>query len=196
MKNHTLWLSSGLSQILFVALLPVWLRLLNYLHPVVLAVVWMCLTVFVFFVVYFIRKQTIHVSKNIIKIILIIYSIGLLILLFMRPANQNYSQINYIPFKTIIGFLGGNGNFLVAFYNITANILLFVPFGIAALMLSKNPSRLRLMIVPTVAIALIEITQHLTKRGSMDIDDLILNLFGVFIGYWLHPLIEKVFKVR
>ncbi|EKN71605.1 hypothetical protein BABA_00330 [Neobacillus bataviensis LMG 21833] len=196
MKNNSLWLSLGLSQLLFIALLPVWLRLLSYLHPVVLAVVWMCVTILGFFLVYYVRKETIQISKPIIKSILILYSCGLLVLLFFRPANQDYSQINWVPFKTIVQFLTGNGSFLIAFYNITANVLLFVPFGVAALLLNKKPSRLQLIFIPAFIILLIEITQHVTKRGSMDIDDLILNLLGVWIGYVLYPAIHKVVKVK
>lgn len=196
MKNNSLWLSIGLSQLLFVVLLPVWLRLLPYLHPLVLVVVWMCLTILVFFLVYFLRKETIHISKSIIKSVIGIYSLGLFVLLFFRPANQDYSQVNYVPFKTIVGFLSGNGNFLIAFYNITANVLLFVPYGVVTFMLSKNPSRRQLFLIPAGVILLIETLQHLTKRGSMDIDDLILNLLGVWIGYVLYPVVQKVVKVN
>ncbi|MFK9090841.1 VanZ family protein [Bacillus salipaludis] len=196
MKNKSLWLSFGLSQLLFVVLLPVWMRLLSYLHPVVLAVVWMCVTLFMFFVVYYVRKETIPISKNIIKSVMSLYSLCLLVLLFFRPANQEYSQINMIPFRTIIEFLSGNGSFLIAFYNITANIVLFVPFGVVTFMLVKNPSRHQLIFIPAGVILIIEAAQHLTRRGSMDIDDLILNLLGVWIGYGLYPVIQKVVKVH
>lgn len=196
MKNKSLWLSFGLSQLLFVVLLPVWLRLLSYLHPVVLAIVWMCVNIFMFFVVYYVRKETIPISKNMIKSVMSMYSLGLLVLLFFRPANQEYSQINIVPFKTIVDFLSGNGNFLIAFYNISANILLFAPFGVVTFMLYKKPSRRQLLFIPSVVILLIESMQHLTKRGSMDIDDFILNLLGVWIGYALYPVIQKVVKVK
>ncbi|MFF2448258.1 VanZ family protein [Neobacillus sp. NPDC058068] len=196
MKTNSLWLSIGISQLLFVILLPIWLRLLSYLHPVVLLVVWMCLTILVLFVVYSVRRETLQISKTILKSVIGIYSLGLFVLLFFRPANQEYSQINFIPFKTIIGFLTGNVNFLVAFYNLAANIFLFAPFGVATLMLYKKPSKRQLWFVPVVAILLIETTQHLTRRGTADIDDLILNLLGVWMGYFLYPFIQKVVKVK
>lgn len=196
MKTNSLWLSIGISQLLFIVLLPIWLRLLSYLHPIVLLVVWMFMTILVLFVVYIVRRETIQISKTILKSVIGIYSLGLFVLLFFRPANQEYSQINYIPFKTIIGFLSGEVNFLVAFYNLAANIFLFVPFGLVTLMLYRNPSRRQLWFVPVVIILLIETTQHLTRRGSADIDDLILNLLGVWMGYLLYPLIQKVVKVK
>ncbi len=192
MKNRSIWLSLGLSQLLFIALLPIWLQLLPYLHPVVLGVVWICITLFVFFVVYYFRKETIHISKWIIKSSMFIYSLGLMVLLFFRPANQTYQQSNYIPLKTIASFLSGNGSFLVAFYNLAANVLLFVPYGVVILMLTRR----RLFFIPCAGILLIEITQHLTRRGSMDIDDLILNLLGVYMGYFFYPVLQKVVKVK
>lgn len=196
MEKRFLWLSVGLSQFLFFVLLPVWVQLLANLHPIVLAVIWVCVTLLVFFIVYYIGKATLKIPGFIVKTVMSIYSLGLLVLLFFRPSNQKYNQINLVPFRTIIGFLSGDAHFLIAFYNITANILLFVPFGVAALLLNKNLSRIRMIMIPVLVILLIETAQYLTKRGSMDIDDLILNLLGVWIGILLHPIIQKVVIIK
>ncbi|MEH7414978.1 VanZ family protein [Neobacillus drentensis] len=194
--NKSLWISLGISQLIYILLIPIWFRLLPYLHPLVLCVTWMCLTTFVIFLVYYVRKGTIKISKSLLKILMGLYSIGLLVLLFFRPANQVYSQINYVPFNTIGGFLSGDGNFLIAFYNLTANILLFIPYGVTALMISRRLSWRQLVLIPAVSIILIETMQYLSKRGSMDIDDFILNMLGVWIGYGLSPNIQKVIKVQ
>jgi glycopeptide antibiotics resistance protein len=195
-RNITFWVSAGLSQALFIILSPVWLKLLSYLHPVVLVVVWVCVTALVSFVVFCVRKDVINISSNIIKIAISLYSVGLLVLLFVRPSNQEYNQINLVPFKTIANFIGGDGGFFVAFYNISANVLLFVPFGITVILLCKNkPSEFLMIVVPVVVIIIIEGVQHLTRRGSMDVDDLILNILGVGIGYLLSSIVKKVVKV-
>jgi len=194
--NKSLWISLGISQLIYILLIPVWFRLLAYLHPIVLSVIWICQTTLVMFVVYYVRKGTVNISKTLLKIMMGLYSTGLLVLLFFRPANQVYSQINYVPFNTIGGFLNGDGNFLIAFYNLTANILLFIPYGVTTLMISRGLSWWKLVLIPAVCIILIETIQYLSKRGSMDIDDFILNLFGVWIGYALSPIIQKVIKVQ
>lgn len=196
MKNYLLWLSLGISFILFLGLMPVWLKLLAYLHPVVLAVIWVCVTLLVIFLVFYIGKATLKIPAFIIRIVMSIYSFGLIILLFFRPANQEYNEVNLVPFRTIRGFLSGNVDFLIAFYNITANILLFVPYGVAVFLLDKNPSKRQLIFIPMIVILLIEVLQYLTKRGSMDIDDFILNLLGVGMGYFLHPIIQRVVTVK
>lgn len=121
-----------LSQILFFALLPIWLKLTAYLHPVVLGVVWFCLTAYLLLIGLFISKKTVPLSKTALNGLTIFYSFGLLILLFFRPENQNYDSrtINLIPFRTIGTYLSGNFDFLISFYNLAANLGLFLPFGI------------------------------------------------------------------
>ncbi|MBU8917657.1 VanZ family protein [Bacillus sp. FJAT-29953] len=194
-KNFSFWLAAGLSQLLFAAFLPVWLKLLSYLHPVVLVVVWVYVNLLGYFLVYYIRKESIQLPRYIIRIALAIYSVGLLVLLFFRPSYQEYNQINYIPLKTITSFFVGHGNFLVAFYNLTANVLQFLPFGVTALMLYNDLSKSRLFLISTVVILLIETAQYFSKRGSMDIDDLLLNLVGVGFGYFVYPVIQKVIRI-
>ncbi|WP_176699602.1 VanZ family protein [Neobacillus massiliamazoniensis] len=55
---------------------------------------------------------------------------------------------------------------------------------------------MKLIFIPIVAIALIEILQFFTHRGSMDIDDLILNLLGVFIGYLFFPSFNRIVQIN
>ena len=38
---------------------------------------------------------------------------------------------------------------------------------------------------------MIEWLQLITKRGSLDIDDLILNVLGVCLGYLIYPFFEN-----
>ncbi|MHA6252516.1 VanZ family protein [Oceanobacillus sp. CAU 1775] len=183
-----------ISQLIFLLCLPFFLDLFLYLHPIVIVVLWMCLTAFICFILLLFWKQTITVPRYILMILLLAYSVCLLILLFFRPNEQTYENYNLIPFSTISIFLSGNVSFLVSFYNLAANIGLFIPFGIA-LMLTVQSWPLRILI-PILAISGIELTQFLTKRGSLDIDDLILNLLGVCIGFLLTPLFLRVIKIK
>lgn len=186
-----------LSQLLFVALLPFIIDLFQYLHPIVYAVVWLCLTLLVFFFVYLLRKEKVVISRRIFIGALVAYSLCLLMLLFMRPGNQSYDAYNLMPFDTILFYLSGEVKPLVAVYNLAANIGLFIPYGTAFLLLAqKRPSNLVLLAVPTLAITMIEVTQWFTNRGSLDIDDLLLNVIGVLIGYLLTPLVRRVVTLK
>ena len=186
-----------LSQLLSIALLPFIIDLFQYLHPVVYAVVWLCLTLLVFFFVYLFRKERIVISRRIFIGGLIIYSICLLVLLFMRPENQSYDSYNLVPFHTIFFYLSGEVKALVSVYNLAANIGLFIPYGTALLLLVKNrPSNLVLLAVPILTVTIIEVTQWITNRGSLDIDDLLLNVIGAVIGYTLAPLVRRVVTLK
>ena len=184
------------SQIIFLILLPMLSKLTIYLHPLVIVVVWFSLFSFVLFCVFWVKKEKLSVSKHVLHILIFFYSVGLLILLFFRPSNQSYGAINLIPFNTIHFYLSGTVDFLIAFYNLGANIGLFIPFGLYYVCLTKKPTMKKLLIITLLAISTIEVLQYITKRGSLDIDDLMLNVLGVYIGYCIYPFIQKVVVIK
>ncbi|KGR90870.1 teicoplanin resistance protein VanZ [Ureibacillus massiliensis 4400831 = CIP 108448 = CCUG 49529] len=189
-------LSFYYSQILFFILLPIWIELTKYLHPIVIGVVWFCITFAFLFGVCWIKKETIRLPKAFLHIFIVLYSFGLLILLFFRPNGASYGGVSLIPFDTISFYLSGNVNFFIALYNLAANIGLFVPYGLYYRYLNGVSSWKRLMLITVISISMIECLQFSTKRGSLDIDDLILNVLGVLLGYLIYPLFEKVFAVE
>jgi glycopeptide antibiotics resistance protein len=190
--KKSLLISLIISIVLFLIMSPFLIQLVVYLHQVVLGVIFFCFVLIVFFVVLFIRKQSFHLPYSKIRILLLLYSIALFILLFLRPSDQIYQSINLVPFSTITFYLSGNVNGLISFYNLAANIGLFIPFGIFLKM--KERTIFQLVYIPILFISLIELLQYFTARGSLDIDDLILNVLGFFIGYLLYPFFTKIFK--
>jgi glycopeptide antibiotics resistance protein len=183
-----------LSLAVLVLLSPVFIQLISYLHPIVMVVVSFCIILLVLFFVLLFRKETLQLPYSLFKNLLVLYTIALLILLFFRPNDQNYDSMNLIPFSTISFYLSGKVNWLISFYNLAANIGLFIPYGIF-LMVKNDVSILKLILLPLTTIALIEILQFLTHRGSMDIDDLILNLLGIFVGYICYPIFKKIVEL-
>lgn len=195
--NKSTFISLVASQLLFIVLLPFIIDLLYYLHPLVYVVVWLCLTLLISFVVLLIRKETITISKRLCVTAAILYTGCLLVLLFLRPTNQLYDVYNIIPFQTILYYLSGEVSPLVAFYNLAANIGLFIPYGVLFLLLApKRPHILALLLIPFVSISFIEMLQRLTNRGSLDIDDLLLNMLGIGIGYLITPLVQRVIRLK
>lgn len=184
------------SQIIFLVFIPLWIELTIYLHPLVIVIVWFCLTSLFLFIICWKNKVQITISMRFIHIIALIYSTGLMILLFFRPKSQSYGTLNLIPFNTIRFYLSGNVDWLVALYNLGANIALFIPFGLYYRYFKRIPSMKLLFLITIFTISTIETLQFLTKRGSLDVDDLILNVIGVFIGYWIFPSLRKVLVVR
>ena len=194
--NKSVKMSLLYSQIVFLILFPIWIELTKYLHPIVIGVVWFSISFLFLFGFSWIKKEEIRLSKRTLHALTFSYSIGLLILLFFRPGGSNYGSINLIPFQTISLYLSGDAIFLIAFYNLGANVGLFIPFGLYYRFVVKAQSLKKLLIITVCSIITIELLQFITKRGSFDIDDVILNVIGVWLGYLIYPFFRKVFVIN
>ena len=79
-----------------------------------------------------------------------------------------------------------------AIVNLAGNVALFVPAGLIAPMLFRPMRRWWLFLIAAVLIvAAIESLQLALRLGSCDIDDLILNVPGMLIGFGIYKIIEK-----
>lgn len=102
------------------------------------------------------------------------------------PSSINY---NLIPFQTI-GSQLENISAGWAQYNLLGNIIPFLPFGfLLPLAFKKIHSFGKVIGVGFVAILCIEVFQYATKTGSFDVDDIILNMTGIVLGYLLMKLL-------
>lgn len=93
-------------------------------------------------------------------------------------------SINLIPFHSIMEYISGGSENLkrFAFGNVVGNVVIFIPFGIY-FPLFKNDKRVmnNLLFIFLVSL-LVEIIQGLFGIGASDIDDVILNCLGGWIG--------------
>ncbi|WP_219837045.1 VanZ family protein [Paenibacillus sp. R14(2021)] len=93
-------------------------------------------------------------------------------------------SINLIPFYSISEYISGSSANLknFAFANVVGNILIFIPLGVY-LSLFKNNKSVRIYLLFILVVSLfVEIIQGLLGIGSADIDDIILNGLGGWIG--------------
>lgn len=131
----------------------------------------------------------------------IVYAIVMAYFLFFRHSIdvggtywENLSiNINIVPFYTIKQnlylILKQSNPYLVpyAIINLLGNIIGFIPFGILLPLLLKQAKQFKKFFLYAIScIILIELIQLFTLRGSCDIDDLILNMLGSFIGYTIN----------
>jgi glycopeptide antibiotics resistance protein len=98
-------------------------------------------------------------------------------------APQPGFQYNLLPFASIYqDFQWANGPTKAWAINFLGNIGVFIPLG--ALIACCWPRRFwKTLLVHSLAVASMEVIQLLTRRGKLDIDDLILNTTGMVIGY-------------
>ncbi|WP_258751635.1 VanZ family protein [Cytobacillus oceanisediminis] len=97
---------------------------------------------------------------------------------------------NFVPLKTINGYVlaisNGSMNLIIPIKNLAGNVAAFLPMGIFLPYFIRRLNTLNSFAVTmTVMIISVEIIQLVTRRGSLDIDDFILNIIGALIGFGL-----------
>ena len=76
--------------------------------------------------------------------------------------------------------------------NLGGNVLLFLPMGyFLPALWSRFRSYPKVLLLGSLTIIAVEVLQVLTLVGRCDVDDLILNLLGVSIGYLLFRKLDK-----
>lgn len=150
------------------------------------------------------KKQS---RQGFVWFLFIFYSLIMLRLLFNRPSSfsgwEYYPQllranINYIPFLTIRNYLQviihrTNDDVLThCIVNLAGNVALFIPAGLFLPKLwPKLRNFFRFFLICFCIIFLVETVQLLTLRGSFDVDDIILNLLGMTLGFVLFHIFRK-----
>lgn len=83
--------------------------------------------------------------------------------------------------------------FLVLLKDLGGNIALFIPLGLLLpLVWPQKYARLRMVLLTALSTTLaIELIQLFGLMGSGDIDDVLSNCFGAFIGFGLFQLLKK-----
>lgn len=103
------------------------------------------------------------------------------------------SNGNYLPFRTILGYLGGEPSWRIAIDNLLGNILLFIPMGIFLPSLFRTITWKGIFAVALGFSLTLEISQ-LFFIGTPDIDDVILNTFGAILGYCVFATLVLMVK--
>lgn len=97
---------------------------------------------------------------------------------------EGLGTANFTPFKTIkmyIRYYDLPG--LRSFSNLFGNILIFIPIGMLMPVAHKASRNVVIMLLNAFLFVLgIEVFQLFSAFGAFDVDDIILNCFGVLIG--------------
>lgn len=106
---------------------------------------------------------------------------------------EGWNTANFIPFKTIkmyIQYYQLPG--IRSFSNLFGNILIFIPIGFMLPVVHKASKNVLIMFLNALFLVLgIEIFQLFSNFGAFDVDDIILNCFGVLMGRCLYQILWK-----
>ena len=137
--------------------------------------------------------------NRLIWVMFALYLLALLWLMFFaRIGGQTVGQINFRPFQTLSRYFwvlrhsaddALRGNALV---NLVGNVALFIPLGMLLPMLFPALRRFgRFFLLAVLLILALETAQLATGLGTMDVDDLLLNLPGALLGFGTWHLLKQ-----
>ncbi|MNN03742.1 VanZ like family protein [compost metagenome] len=134
-------------------------------------------------------------------VILIFYVLLLVDIVFI--SRDGLRSVNFIPFHSIKSYImvdNGFGSIRLLDVNIWGNILMFIPAGIYVTLHNAKKTIAHNLLLTFVISLFIELVQFIFSVGAADIDDIILNLIGGFIGIVifkaLHRWLKDEYKVK
>lgn len=102
---------------------------------------------------------------------------------------------NFMPFKTIRMYIK-YADRLNSFENLAGNIIAFVPFGMMLPLINTRTSIWKYVFANALVFVIgIELFQLVSAFGVFDVDDIILNCFGVILGYVIYIKSRSMFPV-
>ena len=134
------------------------------------------------------------------RLLFLVYVGAMIWLLFgQRLGSGNYDRsINLTPFATLRLYekllRSSNSPYLIrhAFINLVGNVVMFIPLGYYLPYFRKKlRGFFKTFFAAALLVLAIEVIQYVTCLGSCDIDDLILNMAGVAMGYILWRITRR-----
>ena len=122
-------------------------------------------------------SKKVVIYKEILGLVFIIYILCLYHVLTYQ--NMGYAGVNFTPFKEMFRYTFGSQKFM---RNIVGNIILFIPFGFfTSYYLNTKKAITPAVITLIISLCAEGIQYHIGR--VFDVDDILLNVFGGFLGY-------------
>ncbi len=134
----------------------------------------------------FVNNEKFVFYKELMSLVSLLYA--LLLFYVVTFQDVNYGTNNFVPFKEIFRYTFGSKVFI---HNIIGNIILFVPFGYFVAHIMKTKNVFPTIIISLITSSVIEFTQLKIGR-TFDVDDIILNIIGSFLGCLIYVIIDSI----
>ena len=94
--------------------------------------------------------------------------------------------------------MDGSMNKDIPVKNLLGNLLLFLPMGVYLPYYTNKIREIKGFLVSmSILLIMVEVVQVVTRRGSFDIDDFMLNLLGALIGFGILKtvIVQRLIRV-
>lgn len=132
-----------------------------------------------------VNKKKLVLHDELLSLVFVVYILCLFYVVTFQDVA--WSSHNFLPFREILRYDFGTGLF---YKNIFGNMLLFLPYGIFIAKYINLKSPTVLLIIAFITSLSVEVIQFLIGR-VFDVDDIILNVLGCFIGFIAYKLFKK-----
>lgn len=119
--------------------------------------------------------------------------------LFGRTQMATQYRYNLVPFKEIMRFITYFKTLgtMTVLLNLAGNIIAFLPLGFFLPSVSGHKMGFWSILCTSCALSVaIELVQLITKVGTCDVDDVILNTIGGILGYLTYKLYKFLIKSK
>ena len=129
------------------------------------------------------------------KVLFVLYIAFLIYFLFLaewygREGVAEEYRYNLELFKEIRRFLTYREQ--LGMFAVFANILIFVPYGFFISMASKSRGFFKTLFYSMGLSLIVEIIQLITRVGSFDVDDILLNTIGGVLGFIIFAVCNRI----
>ena len=134
--------------------------------------------------------------KKFYKFIILPYTIFLLYLMFFGMGRLQYEDniVRIKPIVSTVWFIQETISWLDIIRIVLGNVVMFIPFGFLGWIFPQLKNLKSLIITFVSAIVIVEALQYFSRLGVFDVDDVLLNTFGVFLGFLIRNFLERRFE--
>lgn len=130
--------------------------------------------------------------KKFYKVTILPYTFFLLYLMFLGMGRFKYDDnvIRIEPVFSTLSFIKNTIRWWDIIRIVLGNIIMFIPFGFLRWAFPHIKDLKSTVIVFLSAIVIAEGLQYFSRLGIFEVDDIILNTFGVYLGWQIKGLTE------
>lgn len=123
--------------------------------------------------------------KKFYKFIILPYTFFLLYLMFFGMGRLQYEDniVRIKPIVSTVWFIQETISWFDIIKIVLGNVVMFIPFGFLGWIFPKLNNLKSLIITFVSTIVIVEALQYFSRLGVFDVDDIVLNTCGVFLGW-------------